>query len=150
MAHSYCRIVIHLVFSTKNRCSLITDDIREELHAYMIGILRHLNSPSIRINSTSDHAHILFLLSKKHAVDFVIEELKKSSSKWIKAKGTEFTDFYWQFGYAAFSVGQKGVDNVVKYIENQKEHHQTISFADEVRELFRMAGVEFDEKHFFD
>ncbi len=150
MAHSYGRIIVHLVFSTKNRRPLITDSIRDELHAYMVGILRNLNSPSIRINSIENHIHIVFLLSKKHALEHIIEELKKSSSKWIKTKGADFLDFYWQFGYAAFSVGQKGVDNIISYVENQQNHHHVVSYEEEIRELFKMAGIDFDEKHFFD
>jgi putative transposase len=150
MSHSYSRLLVHLIFSTKNRQPLITDNIREELHAYLIGILRNLESPSIRLNSTDDHIHILFLQSKNKALENIVEEIKRGSSKWIKTKGPEFSDFYWQTGYAAFSVGQKGIDNVVAYISNQQEHHKSLSYIDEIKDMFQKLGLDFDEKHFFD
>ena len=150
MSHSYSRVAIHLIFSTKYRHRMITDEIRSELHAYLIGILRHLESPSIRTNSTPEHVHSLFLLSKKHALDHVVEEVKRGSSKWIKSKDPVFADFYWQLGYAAFSVGQTGIDRVIEYIDRQQEHHRTVSFEEEVRALFHRYGEPFDEHDFFE
>ena len=149
MAHSHCRLAVHLIFSTKHRRPLITNEIRGELHAYLIGILRRLESPSIRTNTADDHAHILFLLSKKLALDYVIEEVKRSSSRWMKTKGLPFADFYWQIGYAAFSVGQDGIDQVIAYIDRQQEHHRQVSFEEEIRVLFQQYGQQLDE-HFFD
>ena len=149
MSHSYCRVAIHLIFSTKNRRPLITTDIRDELHAYMVWILRHLESLSLITNTATDHAHSLFLQSKKQAIDLVIEALKRGSSKWIKTKGPSFADFYWQTGYAAFSVGQNDIDSVKNYISNQQEHHRKMSFEEEIRNLFRHYGQSLDEKNFF-
>lgn len=150
MAHSYSRIAVHLIFSTKDRRPLIAERIRLELNAYLVGILRKLESPSIRTNTTFDHAHSLFLLSKKQALDFVIEELKRSSSKWVKTKSPAYADFYWQIGYAAFSVGQADIKRVTSYIEYQQEHHaKGISFEDEIRTIFLKYGLNLDEKNFF-
>jgi REP element-mobilizing transposase RayT len=149
MPHSYARIAIHLIFGTKNRRPLIPDDIRGELHAYIIGILRNLDSPSIKTNSSTDHAHSLFLFSRKQALEHVVEEVKRGSSKWLKTKGMRLADFQWQIGYAAFSVGQDDIENVSAYIANQQEHHKQISFTDEIRALFEQYGYPLDE-HFFD
>ncbi len=149
MSHSYSRILIHLLFSTQNRRPCLTDDIRGELHAYIIGILRNLESPSIRTNSTADHVHIFLLQSSTQTLANIVEEVKRSSSKWLKTKAPAFMDFHWQIGYAAFSVGQTGVDSVIKYIDQQEEHHCKVSFVDEVRTLFRIYKQELDEKYFF-
>ena len=149
MSHSYGHIAIHLIFSTKDRHPFITEHFRQELNAYLVGILRNLGSPSIKTNTTTDHAHSLFLLSKKEPLDFVIEQLKRSSSKWIKTKDTSFANFYWQVGYAAFSVGQTEIDRVASYIEHQQNHHQKESFEDEIRRLFQEYGLSLNEENFF-
>ena len=123
MPQSLAQILVHLIFSTKNREPILSDDIRPELHPYMATILGGMDSPSILINSVADHAHVLFHLSKNHPLCNVIEVVKKDSSKWIKTKGKAYRNFHWQNGYGAFSVSQSNVDEVIKYIEDQKEHH---------------------------
>lgn len=150
MPHSYARVAIHLTFSTKNRKPLITAAIRPQLNAYLTGILRNLDSPSICTNSTADHAHSLFLQSRKQPLEYIVAEVKRSSSKWIKTKGEGLADFYWQLGYAAFSVGQEGIERVAAYIERQEEHHRTVSFEDEIRAFFKQYGLKLNEEHFFD
>jgi len=149
MPHSYARIAIHLIFSTKYRRPIIPDDLRGELQAYIIGILRNLDSPSINTNSSSDHVHSLFLLSRKQALEHVVEEVKRGSSKLLKTKGARFADFHWQVGYAAFSVAQDDIESVSAYIDNQQEHHKQVSFTDEIRTIFEECGYPLDE-HFFD
>jgi putative transposase len=99
---------------------------------------------------TADHIHTLFRLGCKVSVAAVVEELKKSSSKWIKTKGQAFSDFYWQSGYGAFSIGLSGVEDVKRYIANQKEHHRTRTFQDEFREFLRKYELEYDERYMWD
>ncbi len=94
--------------------------------------------------------HILCKLSKKIALIKLLEEVKSHSSKWIKTKGSEFANFYWQDGYGAFSVNPSEVDVVIKYIENQKNHHKTKTFQDEYRQFLKKYQVEFDEKYVWD
>jgi REP element-mobilizing transposase RayT len=94
--------------------------------------------------------HALFSLSKNHALKKIVEEVKKGSSKWMKSEAPRIADFYWQAGYGAFSVSQSNVESVLRYIENQEEHHRKITFQDELRELFRRNGVEFDERYVWD
>jgi REP element-mobilizing transposase RayT len=149
MPHSHSRIAVHLIFSTKNRCSLISDDIRGELHAYIIGILRNMDCPSIITNSTADYVHVLFLLSRKQMLEHVVEEVKRSSSKWLKSKDQRCADSHWQVGYAAFSVGQDDIDSVSVYIKNQKEHHSLVSFTEEIRAIFARHSFPLDE-HLFE
>lgn len=150
MAQSLSKILIHLVFSTKNRERLLTDDVRVELHPYMNKILVEMDSPAIAIGSVEDHIHILFRLSKNHAVCKVIEEAKTSSSKWIKTKGTLFSNFHWQNGYGAFSVSQSNVEEVQAYIGDQKEHHRTKTFQEEFRAFLKKYEVDFDERYVWD
>jgi REP element-mobilizing transposase RayT len=150
MSQSLAKILVHLIFSTKNRQPLIHDDIRDELHAYLIGILQVYESPSLITNSEPDHAHILFSLSKKHALAEIVEEVKKGSSKWIKTKGRSYANFYWQGGYGAFAVSESDRDQVIQYIANQHEHHKKVTFQDELRTLLTLNGIEFDERYLWD
>ena len=109
MPQSLSKILVHLIFSTKNRDALIQKAVRPELHKYMNGILKDWDSPAIIIGSVADHAHLLFRLSKNHALSKIVEHVKKGSSKWIKTQGARYTDFHWQAGYGAFSEGTQGV-----------------------------------------
>ena len=149
MPQSLARNILHLVFSTKHRAPLITDEVRPDLHAYMAGILTACDSPAIIINSVADHAHVLFVLARTWALCDVIEELKKSSSKWAKANGLS-ADFYWQNGYGSFSVSPSNVEVVGDYIERQAEHHASIDFQDEYRAFLRRHGIVFDERYVWD
>lgn len=150
MAQSLSKILVHLIFSTKGRESLIKDDIRDELHRYMAAVLKELDSPAILINSVEDHIHILFSLSKNTSVSKVVEEIKKASSKWIKTKGNSNSGFHWQNGYGAFSVSQSNAPDVKKYIAGQREHHHRKTFQDEFREFLQRYEVQYDERYVWD
>ncbi len=127
------------------------EDVEVQLHSYMAGILKNLESTAIIINSVPDHVHILFRLSKNFALAKVVEEVKKQSSKWIKDKGVRYKKFSWQIGYGAFSVSSYGVENVKNYIKNQKSHHHKSSFQEEVEEFIKQYNVtEFDAKYFWE
>src|SRR5947209_6374910 len=131
MPQSLAAIYVHLIYSTKNRQPLILPGIEEELRKYHAGILRNLDSPMITSGGTADHVHTLFRLGRKVSIADVVEELKKSSSKGLKAQGPEYSDFFWQSGYGAFSIGQSGVEDLSRYIENQKAHHRKKTFQEE-------------------
>jgi len=147
---SLAQVLVHLIFSTKNREPVLADDIRPELHPYMATVLKGVNSPAILINSVEDHAHVLFHLSKNHALCDVIESVKKDSSKWIKTKGRTYRNFHWQSGYGAFSISQSNVAQVVKYIEGQKEHHRRRTFQEEFRAFLKRYRVPYDERYVWD
>ena len=98
----------------------------------------------------TDHIHILCMLSKKIALMNLLEEVKSHSSKWMKTKGTELKNFYWQNGYGAFSVNPTEIDKVITYIENQKEHHRKKTFQEEYRAFLKKYKVEYDEKFVWD
>jgi REP element-mobilizing transposase RayT len=150
MAQSLAKILVHLIFSTKNRQGLIIPDVREELWAYLVGTLRNLESPSLLINGVEDHVHILFSLSRNYAVKTIVEELKKSSSKWIKTKGPGFHGFAWQNGYGAFSVSQSAVESTRRYIALQEEHHRRMTFQEEFRRFLARYEVAYDERYVWD
>jgi REP-associated tyrosine transposase len=121
-----------------------------ELHEYLGGILRDLDSPALEINTEPDHCHVLFLLSRTHSVSDVVGQLKRGSSAWLKTKSAVYAAFHWQNGYGAFSVSQSGVDEVRAYIRRQHEHHQRVSFQDEFRAFLRRYEIEFDERYVWD
>lgn len=150
MPQSLAQVLTHIVFGTKNHKELIDDTIEQGLHQYIGGICRELRSPAIKIGGYYDHIHILCSLSRKIAIMDLLEEIKKSSSRWIKTKGTQYSNFYWQDGYAIFSVAPRDENAVVRYIERQKKHHQNQSFRDECRMLFRRANIEWDERYVWD
>ena len=150
MPQSLARLHIHLVFSTKNRETLIADLVRDSLHRYMASVLQNLGCAPVLINSVEDHAHLLFDLARTVSISQVVEEVKKSSSKWIKTQGQEFAGFAWQAGYGAFAVSESTVGTVRTYIANQREHHRTKTFQEEYRAFLERHNVTFDESYVWD
>jgi putative transposase len=124
MPQSLIKNYIHITFSTKNRLPFIIPEIREELFRYLGGICKNLECHPVIVGGHKDHIHILCLLSKKVALMNLLEEIKSHSSKWIKTKGENFKNFYWQNGYGAFSVNPSEIEVVKNYIEHQDEHHK--------------------------
>ena len=150
MPQSLSRLLIHLVFSTKNRDRVLTPVIQTELHPYLAATLDNIACPSLQIGGVDDHVHLFFGLSRTRTIAEVVEVVKTSSSKWIKTKGAAFAGFHWQSGYGAFSVSQSDADAVVAYICNQAQHHQKMTFQDEYRRLLERYRVAFDEKYVWD
>lgn len=147
MAQSLCDIVLHVVFSTKERQGWLLPKIEEELYKYISGVCKNNDCSVIRINGMKDHLHILLQLGKSVAPNKIISEIKSNSSRWIKTKGSDFSDFSWQAGYGAFSVSRPAIDGVIKYIDSQKEHHRTISFQEEFVAMLARAGISYDKTH---
>jgi len=150
MSQSLSNVLIHLIYSTKDREPLLVEQIRDELHRYKAAILKELHSPAVLINSVEDHVHILLALARTESVSHVVEQSKTGTSKWLKTKGNNLSQFYWQSGYAAFSVSQSNVDAVVKYIGNQREHHRRKTFQEEYRDFLARHQIPYDEKYAWD
>ena len=150
MAQSVSSILIHLVFSTKNREPLITPTVEIELHPYMAKIFRELKSPSLSIGGTTDHVHILFSLARVITIADLVEEVKTNTSKWIKTKGREFKNFHWHRGYGGFSIGQSNVAALKRYIRGQRQHHRRVTFQDEYRQFLKAYGIDYDERYVWD
>ena len=145
MAQTLTRLLVHVIYSTKNREPFITREVAPELHRYLGGIARNHASPALTIGGLADHVHLLISLAKTIAVADLLMHLKRDSSKWIKTKGPQFADFAWQEGYGAFTIGESQIEAITRYIETQEEHHQSRSFQDEFRAILTNYGVEFDE-----
>ena len=150
MPQSLANILIHLIFSTKERYPFLTPEIRPQLHAYAGTVLNGLDSPAIIINSVDDHVHALMRLSKNHAVCDVVQDLKTSTSKWLKRQSPDLAGFHWQNGYGAFSVSQSKVEAVKEYIAGQEAHHRRTTFEEEFRAFLKKHAIEFEEKHVWD
>jgi putative transposase len=144
MPQAVFKIRVHLIFSTKNRVPSIQPPASQELHKYLGGILSHYESTPIRVGGPTDHVHLFFLHGRKLAFCDLVEELKKTSSKWMKTMGVP--DFYWQNGYGGFEV-RCDDEPLIAYIENQVEHHRKQSFQDEYRAFLKEHGVKYDERY---
>ncbi len=147
MAQTLTRLLVHVVFSTKERRNLITPGVEAQLHAYLGGICRNRESPALAIGGTENHVHLLISLSKSIALSDLMMTLKRDSSKWIKTNGNAFADFHWQDGYGAFSIGESQVGAVTDYIRGQREKHKTMTFEDELVALAERYGVAFDTRY---
>ena len=147
MSQSLTQLYVHLIFSTKERARWLKKPVREELQAYIGGVCRELACPSIAIGCVEDHAHILYVQSKNIALAKVVEQVKKSSSKWLKKYSRDFELFHWQDGYAAFSVSASKIDIVKSYILNQEEHHKQNTFKDELIKFLNKYNIDYDEKY---
>ncbi len=150
MPQSLASLNIHLVFSTKDRRRYLSDAVRDPTHRYMATVLTNMRCHVVLLNSVEDHIHLLFDLGRTNSISKVVEEVKKSSSKWMKTQGPPFASFSWQEGYAAFAVDATSVTNVREYIANQQEHHRGEGFQDEYRQLLSAHGVKFDERYIWD
>ena len=151
MPQSLSRVVVHLVFSTKNRTPWLHEAaLREEFYKYMGGILVNIECPPVLIGGVEDHVHVLCNLSRKLAIMNLVEEIKTEPSKWLKTKRPDLSEFHWQACYGVFSVSQSNVEAVKAYIANQAEHHKKMSFQDEYRKLCERHGINIDEKYVWD
>jgi REP element-mobilizing transposase RayT len=151
MPQSLAKIIVHTVFSTKDRRPFLRDKtLREELHRYLGGILTNLDCQPLIIGGVEDHVHILSTLSRTCEVAAMVKEVKRGSSLWLKTKSPDFHDFAWQNGYGIFSIGFSQIETVRNYIAGQEEHHRKVSFQDEFREFLKRYDVEFDERYVWD
>ncbi len=150
MPQSLSKLYVHLVFSTKLREPLLVAPLRARVHAYLATVLTNSDSPAIKVGGTSDHVHALFRLSKNSSLAAIVEEIKTSSSKWIKTQARALAAFHWQSGYGGFSVSPADVELVAEYIARQETHHRAVSFEEEYRKLLDRHGIEYDERYVWD
>jgi putative transposase len=145
MSHTYTNLLTHFAFSTKDRLELITDEMKPELFAYLGSLTKELKSKPLTINGMPEHVHMLVSLPPTVSASYAMQFIKANSSKWARERFGK--PFAWQIGYGAFSVSRSNVDAVVKYIQNQEEHHKTSDFKEEFLKLLRSHEVDFDEKY---
>ena len=150
MPQSLVQIYVHIIFTTKHRQMLITEEIEHEVHSYLGGICKRLECQPIIVGGYNDHVHILCMLSKKITLIKLLEEVKSHSSKWVKTLDESLQNFYWQDGYGAFSVNPSEIGVVTRYITNQRVHHLSRSYQEEYRRFLKKYGVEYDERYVWD
>jgi len=150
MPQSLASILVHVIFSTKNRVPLILPDIERELYPYLASICRAHGCPAHAVGGTENHVHIACSLGRTVSVSDLIQDVKRSSSKWIKTKGARYDSFAWQNGYGAFSIGQSQLGALKGYIDGQKEHHRVKTFEEEFREFLTRYQIEYDDRYVWD
>jgi REP element-mobilizing transposase RayT len=150
MPLSLAFILVHVIFSHKDRNPVLQDSVRPELQAYLATVARNAGCECYRVGGVADHVHLAIRLSRSVDIAKLVAELKASSSKWLKTQSPSLAKFAWQRGYGAFSVGPADLDMLVGYIDAQEAHHAKYSFQDEFRAFLRKYGVEFDEQYLWD
>lgn len=150
MPQSLSYLLIHIVFSTKERAPTLTPAIRPGLCAYLATVARNENCECLRVGGIADHVHLAVRISRTTAIADLVEKLKTSSSKWLKTQAPTLKDFSWQRGYGAFSVGPGDLDPLIAYIDKQEEHHRARTFQEEYRAFLNKYGLAFDERYIWD
>lgn len=147
MANSYTSLFIHVIFSTHRREPLLVPAVRARLWAYMGGIARENKIKAVCIGGTIDHSHLLISIPAAMPVAKAVQLIKGGSSKWLRENIQSLRNFAWQEGYGAFSIGASQVDDIVKYISSQEEHHRLKSFQEEYLDFLKQYKIEYDEKY---
>ncbi len=151
MSQSLSRVLIHVIFSTKNRFAFLIDiEQQKRMHAYLARVFNEYDSPAIEVGGTQDHVHILCLLSRNYPISEIIKKAKVNSSSWAKTLGGRCMKFSWQSGYGVFSIHQSQIEPVRKYIQGQAEHHHRKTFQEEYLEILREYQVRYDERYLWE
>lgn len=146
MAHTLTQLFIHIIFSTKDRSPCIDPEIRQELFAYLGGIVRQLKGRAVCINGTSDHVHILLEIPSSVCLADMPRILKTNSSRWVHLKWPSRSGFAWQAGYSAFSVSRSNVPAVSRYIARQEQHHRKTGFQEELIAYLKKHNIRYDDR----
>ncbi|RJP35971.1 MAG: IS200/IS605 family transposase [Phycisphaerales bacterium] len=150
MPGTYSQILLHVVFSTKNRRPLITTEVSERLYKYIGGIIRAEKGALYDIGGIEDHVHMLLPWRPDASISDLMRAVKSRSTKWVHQTFPQLRDFAWQEGYSVFSVSKSREPVIRKYIATQTEHHKKEDFCAELLFLLRRHGIEFDERYVFD
>lgn len=151
MSQSLSQLYVHVIFSTKHRTMAFPDRaFRVRVHAYLANACRNHKCAALAVGGVEDHVHILCRLHSTVAAATLVRELKRESSKWIKAQQAHLKRFCWQGGYGAFSISPGHVQALIAYIERQEEHHRRVTFQDEFRRIGKKYGVQIDERYVWD
>ena len=148
MSHTSGNILLHLIFSTQGRRRLIRPEFRDDLFAYLGGIVREMHDTALIVNGEPDHVHMLIRVRPAHSAAEIARVVKTNSSRWMRDKHTR--NFAWQTGYGVFSVSESSVLDVTEYIAKQQEHHQKRSFQEEYIAFLKKNHVEYDPKYIWD
>lgn len=150
MPGTYSQILLHVVFSTKQRRPWLTADVTDRLHEYIGGVIRTGKGTLYAIGGADDHLHLYLRWRTDEAISDLIRDVKAKSSAWIHANFPKRRTFAWQTGYAVFSVSKSQEMTVKAYIARQREHHRKVDFKSELLKLLHAHEIEFDERYVFD
>jgi len=150
MPQSLSLVVVHIVFSTKDRTPNLVEEFAEPLHGYLATVARNLKCDCFRVGGAADHVHLAVRLARTETIAGLVEELKTSSSKWLKTQSPRLKEFAWQRGYGAFSVGYRDLPALVSYIDNQPDHHRKMTFQEEYLAFLAEYGIEPDPRYVWD
>jgi REP element-mobilizing transposase RayT len=151
MPQSLSLVIVHLVFSTKDRVPFIQPEMRLRLHAYMAEVARSLGCMAYRVGGVADHVHLALTLPRTLTQSDLVKELKTTANHWLEEQDrAAYGDFGWQRGYGIFSIGKSQLTDLVRYIEDQESHHAKRSFQDEFRAMLEKYGVAYDEAYVWD
>jgi REP element-mobilizing transposase RayT len=148
MPQSLSLVIIHVIFSTKDRYAFLDPEPRPKLHAYLATVARNAGCECYRVGGVADHVHLAIRLSRTMSIADLIENLKTTSSKWLKTQSSALAN--WQRGYGCFSVGPTDLDSLCAYIDTQEEHHKARTFQEEFRMFLKKYGVEYNEAYVWD
>jgi len=144
---SYTCLKYHIMFSTKQRRPLIAPEVLPRFCRYLGGMIKKQGGQPVEINGPEDHLHIVASLLPTMSISGTLRDLKANSTNWIHARFPNLKEFYWQDGYAAFSVSPSVLPRVVRYVRDQQAHHEKVSFEEELKWLLHSHGVEYDERY---
>jgi len=147
MPQTLSNVLLHIVFSTKNREPMIRAERKDELHRYLATTCASHGCPAIQVGGTNDHVHICCRLATTIAISDLVRKVKAGSSKWMKTHGPTFQHFAWQSGYGAFSIGMSNLPELRAYIREQEKHHRRRDFRAEFIALLERYNVEYDERY---
>ncbi len=150
MANTYSQIYIQIVFAVKGRENLIGRDWKDELYKYITGIVKNHHQKLLAIGGVADHVHILLNIKPNIALSDLVRDIKANSSRFINEKRFVRGKFSWQEGFGAFSYSISQLDDVIRYVQNQEEHHRETSFKDEYLKYLKRFDIEFDENYVFE
>jgi REP element-mobilizing transposase RayT len=150
MPQSLSFVLVHIIFSTKDRKPVLDTSVRSALYAYLATVARNAGCECYRVGGVADHVHLAVRLARTASIAKLVEDLKSSSSKWLKVQSPDLSKFAWQRGYGAFSVGPADLEALIQYIEGQEAHHRKVTFQDEFRAFLKKYGVECDERYMWD
>lgn len=149
MANTYTQIHIQFVFVVKYRKGLIQASFKEELYQYISGIIKAHNHKLLAINGMPDHVHVFIGMRPSQSISDLMQDIKGSSSKWINEKKFLPIKFEWQSGYGAFSYSKSHVERVIKYVQNQENHHKRQAFREEYIQFLNAFEIDYDENYIF-
>jgi len=150
MSQSLSQVIIHVIFSTKDRRPWLDLAIRPRMHGYLATTCRDCHCEAYRVGGVADHVHLAVRLARTITQADLLEKIKKTSSSWIKTQAPQYGDFSWQVGYGSFSVGWSQLEDLVRYIDSQEQHHHRQTFQEEFLNMIKKYHVQFDERYLWD